>query len=114
MTTDFILQRTFATSDPGGLQVALQNIPGPAPVVSPFSFCVVDGSEPSVEPCQLLDGLRIAYIMETKWNDMIDGRTGVVADGHTVVVDTIDYFFPHPSITSSVFGPQREVVNHRS
>ena len=111
VTTDFILQRTLASSDPGSLLVVLQNIPVPAPVVSLFSLRVLDSREPSVKSCQPLDGLEITYVAKPRWS--MTG-IGVAVDGHTTVVDTIDYFFPHSLITSSVFGPQCEVVNHGS
>jgi len=51
VTTDFILKRTLASSDPGNLRAALQNIPVPAPIVSFFSLCILDSCEPSIEPC---------------------------------------------------------------
>ena len=34
-------------------------------------------------------------------------------DDHTVVVDTIDDFFPYSLITPGVLDPQREVVHER-
>ena len=89
----------------------LQNVSVPAPIVSFLPFRVFDGYEPSVEPCQSTDGLGIAYTTET-------GRSmawpGAVVDEHTVVVDTIDDFFPYSSVTPGILGPQREVVRHGS
>lgn len=38
----------------------------------------------------------------------------MAVDGYTVVVDAINDFFPRSLVTSSVFGPQYEVVNYGS
>jgi len=65
----------LANSDPESLQVALQNISVPAPIVSLFSLRVLDGCEPSVESCQLLNGLWIAYVTETNRSMVVDGRS---------------------------------------
>ena len=39
-------------------------------------------------------------------------ESGTVADGHTLVINTVDNFISHSLITSSVFGPQREIVDY--
>ena len=39
---------------------------------------------------------------------------GGATDEHTVVIDTVNDFFPHPSISSGILGLQREVVSYGS
>jgi len=54
----------LASSDPENLRILLQNISVPAPIISPFPLRVLDCREPSVKPCQPLNGLGITYVMD--------------------------------------------------
>ena len=101
-----------ANSNSKNLRIALQNVSVPTPIISFLSLRVFNGRKPSVESPQPLNGLRIAYVTET--NRSMTGGLGRARDERTFVVDTLDDFVPHSSITSSVFGLQREVVNRRS
>jgi hypothetical protein len=91
--------------------MVLQGVSVPTPIVSFLSLRVFDGCESSVEPCQSLDGLGIAYTTETGQSM---AWPGAVVDEHTIVVDTINDFFPYSSVAPGILGPQREVVRRGS
>jgi hypothetical protein len=93
------------------LQIILQNVSVPTPIVSLLSLRVFDGCEPSVEFCQSLDDFRIACITETTQSMT---QPGAAMDEHTVIVDTVDDLFPQSSITPGVLDPQRGVVHNGS
>ena len=65
LATEYLEQKPATSPDSERLQSALQNVSVPTPIVSFFSLRVLDGSKPSVDPCQLLDGLRITYVTRT-------------------------------------------------
>ena len=41
-------------------------------------------------------------------------RPGGAAHEHTVVIDTVNDFFPHSSISLGIFGLQRDVISYGS